>query len=174
MDELLKHRKLLLFEGIVFIILGILAIAAPAVFTLGFEQLFGWLFLLSGIIQCYRIYVMRNSPGIFPALLGAIVGIVIGLLMILYPWTGVLTLTVLITIFFLAEGTFKIAFAIALREIVNWKWILFSGILALLLGFLIISGLPGSAAWVLGLLIGVNMLTFGYTMILLASTSESR
>ena len=168
-ETLRSNRSLVLFEGIAFLVLGILAIALPGLFTFGFEQLLGWLFLFGGLIQAYRTFKTRHSPGTWASALAALLAIVVGFLLLAKPVQGVLTLTILLTIMFFLEGLFKIFMAASLRQYVNWGWLLLSGILSLAMAAIIYSGWPGTALWVIGLLVGINMLFFGYSLIILYS-----
>jgi len=168
-ETLRSNRSLLLFEGISFLVLGILAIALPGFFTFAFEQLLGWLFLFGGLIQAWRTFKTRHSPGTWASALAALLAIVVGFLLLSRPMTGVLTLTIILTISFLVEGILKIFMAASMREYINWGWLLLSGILALAMAAIIYSGWPGTALWVIGLLVGINMLFFGYSLIILYS-----
>ena len=165
MDFIKENRGLFTFEGIAFLLLGILAIAFPVVFTFGFTIFLGWLFLIGGIIQLIRSFKLWHTPGIYASLLTGLLAIIIGFLMIANPWRGVLTLTMLLTIFFFIEGIAKIAYAISVREYSNWGWILFSGLIAIAMGAIIVSGWPGTALWVIGLLVGIDLLFFGISLL---------
>lgn len=165
MDFIKENRNLFIFEGIIFVLLGILAIAFPVVSTFGFELFLGWLFLIGGVVGLFRTLRMWNTPGTMAALLSAILAIIIGVLLLARPWQGVLTLTMLLTIFFFIEGIFKIAYSLSIRDFPNWGWLLFSGLIALAMGLIIVSGWPGTALWVIGLLVGIDLLFFGISLL---------
>jgi len=169
METLRQHRTLLLCEGILFLVLGLIAIIVPVVFTFGFELFIGWLLLIGGAMQGWRAIKTRHSPGFWASLAAAILAIIVGVLLIARPMEGVITLTILLTLFFLIEGISKIFMAFSMREYANWGWLLFSGLLALAMAAIIYFGWPGTAMWVLGLLVGINMLFFGYSLIILYS-----
>lgn len=162
-----KNRKLVIFEGILFIILGMFAIALPNIFTLGIELLIGWLFLIGGCVQAFRSFKTKESPGFWPSLLVSLLSIAIGILLLVYPLGGILTLTLLLSLFFLFEGCAKIIMAFQMRQLPQWGWILVSGIIALIIAGIIWSQWPSSAYWVIGLLVGVNMLFFGCSLLVL-------
>ncbi len=172
MYSIQEHRGLLLFEGIVFLILGILAICLPGIFTLGFELLIGWLFLIGGVIQLVRTFQTKSIPNFVWTILSAIVYLVVGGLLLWYPLRGVLTLTFLLALFFLIQGIFQIISSFTLRPMRNWGWTLFSGIVSVIIAAIIWSGWPGTAVWVLGLLVGINLLFAGLSMILLSTAKE--
>ena len=164
METLQRNRLIVLFEGIAFTILGLLAIAFPVIFTFGFEQFLGWLFVFSGVFQGFRSFKTRNSPGFMLSVLTGLVAIGLGALLIAKPLEGVLTLTILLSSFFFIEGILKIFLALEWRLYRNWGWMLFSGVISLVMAGIIISGFPGTALWVLGLLVGINMIFFGMTL----------
>lgn len=166
-----EHRGLFIFEGIVFVLLGILAIAIPGIFTLGVTLLVGWLFIAAGLVQLFRSVKAEGIPGALFAILSGIFYLVIGALLLLHPLTGVKTLTLLLAFFFLVDGIFQIAAGIRYRPFKNWGWLVLSGIISILLAAIIWSGWPGTAVWVIGLLVGINLLFAGISFLFLASES---
>jgi uncharacterized membrane protein HdeD (DUF308 family) len=161
------HWGLFLFEGIVLIVLGAAAIIVPVVATLAFTLLIGWLFLISGGVGLVTTFWMRNAPGFWWALLSAVIAIGAGVILILRPLTGTLSLTLVLIAFFVVEGIATLMYAIEHRAQLShrWGWMLASGIVDLILAGIIFAGLPGTAAWALGLLVGINMLFGGVAMI---------
>lgn len=172
MDVIQKNRTLITFEGIVFLLLGMAAIAFPVFFTFGVEQLLGWLLVIGGIAQGIRVFQMWGTAGNFASLVMGILSLIVGVMLLVYPLGGVLTLTILLTVFFFTEGVFKIAFSISYKEYINWGWLLLSGFLALIMAAIIWSGWPGTALWVLGLLVGINMIFFGASLLSLAFSAR--
>jgi uncharacterized membrane protein HdeD (DUF308 family) len=172
MDTIQSHRSLFIFEGIAFIVLGALAVALPSIMTLGIELFIGWLFLFGGLVQGFRAIKSRQAPGFVPALISAALSIIIGILLLAYPLQGVLTLTVLLTIFFFLEGIIKMALSWQVRPVQGWGWLFLSGIFALALAILIWSGWPGTAIWAIGLIVGINMLFFGSSILTLALSNR--
>lgn len=169
-----SFKSLLYFEAILFILLGIIAIAIPQFFTIGIELLVGTLLIAAGIVQLIRLFQNKDAPGFWGSFFGAIFSLILGALFLIYPLAGVLSLTYLLILYFIIDGIAKIYFSFQLKSFQHWGWILFSGILSLALAALIITGLPGTAVWVLGLLVGINMLFFGFSLIGFASTIEQK
>ena len=161
------HWVLFLIEGIVLVILGAIAIVVPPLATIAYTILIGWVLLISGAVGLVTTFWMRHAPGFWWALLSALIGIVAGLLLLGWPLTGALSLTLVLTAFFIVEGIASIMYAIEHRNQLSgrWGWMLLSGIVDLILAAIIIAGLPGSAAWAIGLLVGINMLFGGVAMI---------
>lgn len=169
MEWIQKNRALLIFEGVIFSILGVLAAALPGLSTLSVELFIGWLLIFGGVFQIYRTFKAgSHSRGFVGSLLTGLLYVVFGVLLILFPVAGMYSLTVLLTLFFLAEGVAKMILGFQLRPSPRWWWFVLNGILALIMAFIIWAGWPGTAFWVLGLLVGINMLFFGISLILLA------
>jgi uncharacterized membrane protein HdeD (DUF308 family) len=165
-----EHWKLFLVEGIILVILGILAIIIPPLATIGITIFLGWLFLISGIAGLITTFGARQAPGFWWSLLSAILGIAAGIVLLIWPLTGAVSLTFVLIAFFIIEGVLSIMYALEhKRELTGqWGWMLFSGIIDLILAAIIFAGLPGTAAWALGLLVGINMLFGGSSMIAIA------
>lgn len=168
MNTIHEHKTLFVLEGIAIVILGMLAIALPVLFTVGIELLIGSIFFIGGIFQLIRTFKARHIPGFVLALLTAIVYLAIGILLISHPMSGVLTLTMLLTMFFVLEGIAKIVWGFKLKPLTGWGWLVFSGLLALAMAAIIIAGWPGTALWVMGLLVGIDLIFFGFSLITLA------
>ena len=169
------HWKLFLAEGIILVILGLLAIVVPPLATLGITILIGWLFLISGIAGLITTFGARHAPGFWWSLLSAVLGIAAGVVLLGWPVSGAVSLTLLLIVFFTIEGVFSIMYALEhKRELTGqWGWMLVSGIIDLVLAAIIFAGLPGTAAWALGLLVGINMLFGGASLIAMAMHARS-
>jgi len=161
------HWGLFLFEGIVLVLLGAAAIIVPVVATLAFTLVIGWLFLISGGVGLVTTFWMRNAPGFWWALLSAVIAIAAGIILIRWPISGTVSLTLVLIAFFVIEGIATLMYAFEHRAQLSgrWGWMLASGIVDLILAGIIFAGLPGTAAWALGLLVGINMLFGGTAMI---------
>ena len=169
-----EHWVLFLIEGIVLLVLGIAAILVPMVATIAFTILIGWLFLISGVVGLITTFWMRHAPGFWWSLLSAVVGIVAGILLLRWPITGSLSLTLLLASFFIVEGVATIMYAVEHRNQLSgrWGWMLVSGIVDLILAGIIVAGLPGTALWALGLLVGINLIFGGVAMIGMALAAK--
>jgi len=165
-----EHWGLFLAEGIILIILGIAAIALPPIATLAFTIIIGWVFLISGVVGLFTTFWARHVPGFWWSLISAIIGIAAGVVLLLWPITGTLSLTLVLIAFFVVEGIVSIMYAIEHRNQLTgrWGWMLVSGIIDLILAGIIFAGLPGTAVWALGLLVGINMLFGGAALIAMA------
>jgi len=160
--------KYLLFEGIAFIILGVIAATLPGLTTLSFELLIGSLLVIGGLSQVWRSFKQPSTSELIITLLSGIIYGVTGVLLWVYPLVGMLTLTVLVALFFLLEGIIKIIAAIRLYKVGNIFWLFLSGVIALAMAGLIWYGWPTAGIWFIGLLIGINMIFYGCTAVIVA------
>lgn len=165
-----EHWVLFLIEGIVLVVLGILAILVPALATITFTLFLGWLFLISGIVGLVTTFWARHAPGFWWSLFSAVLAIAAGLVLLAWPVSGAVSLTLLLIVFFTIEGVLSIMYALEHKKELSgrWGWMLFSGIIDLILAAIILIGLPGTAVWALGLLVGINMLFGGSALIAMA------
>ena len=165
-----QHWKFFLIEGIVLLVLGVIAVCVPPLATVAVEVLIGWLILMSGVLGLVMTFQTRGSPGFGWSLLSAIVGIAAGIVLLAWPLSGVFSLTVMLAIFLVLEGIVSIMYALAHRreKTSRWELMLLSGIVDLILAVLILAGLPGTAAWAIGLIVGINLLFGGLALIGLA------
>ncbi|HUZ33021.1 MAG TPA: HdeD family acid-resistance protein [Xanthobacteraceae bacterium] len=162
-----QHRTLFLVEGIILVILGLAAILVPPLATLTFTIVIGWIFLVSGVVGLITTFWARHAPGFWWSLISALIGIAAGLVLLFSPLRGTLSLTLVLIAFFVIEGVASIMYAIEHRNQLSgrWGWMLISGIIDLILAAIIFAGLPGTAAWALGLLVGINMVFGGAALI---------
>jgi len=160
----------LLIEGIVLVLLGVAAIIVPPIATLAVEIILGWLFFISGVVGLIMTFVMRHAPGFWWSLFSAVLAIAAGIVLLGWPVSGVMSLTLLLISFFILEGIATIMYALDHKRELSgrWGWVLASGIVDLAVAAIIFAGLPGTAAWAIGLLVGINMLFGGSALIGLA------
>lgn len=162
--------KMFLFEGIVLVVLGAAAILVPPIATLTVTFFIGWLLLFSGVAGLFTTFSVRPMPGFWWSLVSAIIGIGAGLVLLFSPAAGAVSLTIVLVAFFIIEGIASIMFALEHRNELPSAWVmmLVSGIVDLVLGAMIFLGLPSSAAWAIGLLVGINMIFGGFALIAMA------
>ena len=164
------HWKLFLAEGIVLVLLGLAAVAIPPIASLALTLLFGWVFLLSGIAGLVTTFMMRGAPGFAWSIVSALLGVAAGVVLLVWPLSGVFSLTLVMIVFFAIEGIASILFALDHKRELSGRWgmMLASGVIDLVIAAIIFAGLPGSAAWALGMLVGINMVFGGSALIAMA------
>lgn len=169
-ETVAHHWGWFLFEGILLVLLGIAAVLLPAAASLVATVFFGWLLLLSGIMGLISTIRARRAPGFAWSLLSAILGIGAGGLLLLWPIAGTFSLTAVLIAFLIAEGVISLFYALEHRkgDSGRWGWMLASGIVDIILGLILLAGLPGTAIWALGLLLGINLMFGGVALIMMA------
>jgi uncharacterized membrane protein HdeD (DUF308 family) len=162
-----EHWKAFLVEGILLVLLGLAAIIVPQLASLAVTIFLGWLFLISGIAGLVLTFWTRQMPGFWWSLISAALAIAAGIILLARPVQGTLTLTIVVGAYFLAEGIATIMYALEHRRELSqrWSWLLVAGFMDILIAVIIVAGLPGSALWAIGLLVGINLMFGGASLI---------
>lgn len=170
-----EHWKAFLIEGILLVILGLAAMIVPPLASLAVTIFLGWMFLISGVAGLMLTFWARQMPGFWWSLVSAVLAIGAGIILLAQPVQGTLTLTIVVGAYFLAEGVATIMYALEHRRELSerWSWLLVAGIMDLLIAAVIIVGLPGSALWAVGLLVGINLLFGGASLIGMALAARN-
>jgi uncharacterized membrane protein HdeD (DUF308 family) len=163
------HGNALRMEGIIIVILGLLAILLPRVVTLGIGMLLGLILLVAGFLKFVRAMKFRGMSGFGVSLVGALLLEVAGLLLLVNPWEGAAVLTLILVFLFLFEGVGELGFAFQYRSLSARSWIVASGVASLVIALLLLFSWPHSAAWAIGLLVGINLLFTGAWLLAVSS-----
>ncbi len=161
------NRSWFLGLGITSMVLGLAAIVFPFVAALTVELLIGWILVLSGIFGLIHAWRATRWRGFHFSLISSLIALGIGILLVLFPRSGILSLALLVSFFFIVTGIMRIMTAWRLRPLDRWLWLLLSGVVALVLALLILMLWPEAAGWVIGILLGIDLLFSGLTLILL-------
>ena len=142
----------------------------PTITTIAIAALIGWLMLISGVVGLVTTVMARNVPGFWWSLLSAVIGVATGILLLGGPILEDVSFTLLLVVFLNLEGLAWSGYALEHRKALSgpWTWMLVSGIVDMILGFLILCRLPGTAAWAFGLLVGISMMLGGTSRITMA------
>jgi uncharacterized membrane protein HdeD (DUF308 family) len=162
-----------LISGVLLSILGVIAIAAPSLSTIFAETWVAVILIFAGFTKLVYATQTRHQGGFIWKLLLSGLYIATGIMLFVYPYTGILTLTLLLGSFLLAEGTFELILAFKLRPQNNWTWILGDGIITLVLGAMIWFQWPFNAPWLLGTLVGVSVIFTGVSRVMLSLNASS-
>ena len=168
------HWKFFLVEGIGLVVLGVAALILPALASIGVALLLGWLLFLAGVLGSVTTFVGRHAPGLLWSLLSSLTAMVSGIVLFLWPAVGALSLTLILTAFLIADGAVTIMFALAHRRALHkrWYWLLVSGVLDLVFAAIIFVALPTSAFVVVGIIIGIDLVFGGTSLLLLTLTAH--
>lgn len=161
-----EHRKWYMFQGIAFIIAGLLAIILPGATAVGFELLIGALLLISGLIQAFACLQSRVH---WWSLFSSLASIIVGGLMLFNPTTGTLALATIVAIFLAIEGIAELLLSFQFRPAKNWIWLMLSGVVSLALAIMLFAGWPAATIIFLGIIIGVNFLMYGISIMAVAA-----
>ncbi|MGA9599202.1 MAG: HdeD family acid-resistance protein [Methylocystis sp.] len=168
-DALHDQWAFYLTEGILLLVLGLLAILVPQVATLSVTIVIGAAFFAGGVAGLVSTFTGRRAPGFWWSLASAVLAIVVGFLLLVQPISGAISLTFVLIAFFAIEGIVSILFGLEQRRYVStWGWMVASGVVDLALAAILLTGIPGDAAWALGLLVGINLIFGGAALIAIA------
>ncbi len=167
--SLKEHWQMFLIQGIVFVILGALAIAVPVIASVAVAAFVGWLLFFAGSFRAFSLVRAPHAPGYWSSLVLSILTAILGLVIALFPLQGAITLTMLLTIYFILHGisSFTLAFSIK-GHTGRWVLLLIGGLIDLALAGLVIAGWPNTSVFILGLYVGINLLFTGFALIFAA------
>lgn len=154
--------------GVAFIALGILAIVFPLATTIAVKVFVGWIILIGGVVEGVHAFSTQKWSAFFYNLLIGLLYVFAGGWLAFSPMTGIITLTLMLASLFILQGVLQAALSFRVKPRDGWGWILLAGIIAILAGFMPIAGLPSTAAWAIGLLAGMSMISSGWAYLSIA------
>jgi len=167
LHELRRNWGWLLALGILLIFLGVIALVDSVAVSVISMIFFGWVLLFAGIIQAVQAFRHRMGNHFFLHVLNAVFSFVVGLMLLRNSLAGLLVITLLMAAYFIVAGIFRIVAASAVR-VPGSGWLLVDGIISLILGVLVWTQWPIAALWIIGLFIGINLITTGCSQVMLA------
>jgi len=165
---------MLIFGGIVSLLAGFFAIGAPGLFTVVLTEFLGALLLVTGVVGIFQALFGKNAAHRVLSLLSAIVRVAAGSALFFLTGEGMAILTLILAAVFVAEGIFCIATSFGMRSNPAWIWLLLNGVVAIILGGMVYSKWPSDAAWVIGLLYGIQSIFAGSALLMLGLRTPSR
>ena len=172
LHELRRRWSWFLALGIVLIVLGAIALGSTFLMTLVTMVFIGWLMIIGGVIEVVHACAVKNWGGFFVDLLTGILYVVVGFMIVSNPGATAVALTLLIAMFLIFGGLFRIATAVIVR-FQNWMWLLLHGVINLLLGIAIWRQWPVSGLWVIGLFVGIDMILNGWSLVMLGLAAKN-
>ena len=160
------NRTLWLVVGIISIVGGIFALFNPLSATFAAEQLAGFLFLLVGILQFVALFTVGSTSAKVFAAIGGVVGVLLGFELLTEPLQGILTLTMVVAILFMVTGIVRTVVAFAIKGTRAFIPVLFSGIISIILAIMIFSGYPQSSTYILGVLLAIELISNGLSLVM--------
>ena len=165
--EIIQYWGWFLAFGIALLLLGVIAVFRSVTATIVSMLFFGWLLLFASGIEIAQAVMVGHWVGFFHHLLAAILFGVTGLILVTRPVLGAEVVTVFMAMFFLIGGLFQFIGS-AWVALPGWGWQALDGLIALVLGVLVLAQWPTSGLWVIGLFIGIDLIFYGAAWIALA------
>jgi uncharacterized membrane protein HdeD (DUF308 family) len=163
-----RYSTWYLIQGVLMVLAGIVALVYPFVSTVALVVVLGWLLIFSGIVQGISLIGAQNVPNFWLQLVSVVLSIIVGVLFLRRPGEAVVTLTLLLIVFFMVEGFAKLLFSLTIRPLPNWGWVFASGIIGILLSIYLFANLTTTAVWLLGVLLGIQLIFEGVALSSLA------
>ncbi len=162
-----RNWKWIVASGVLAIVLGSVAILVPPIASVTTSILIGWLLIFAAAFVSASAFQERRFWPILVRILLAALYLVAGVFLLVAPLTGTITLTFVLVAWLWVDGAFRIVGAIMQRDAPGRGWLTAGGVLSILLGILVWVDFPSSAAWAIGLLVGINLLFWGINLIVL-------
>ena len=163
-ESVRRYWLLYTIQAGVLVLAGFAAIIFPVFSSAFFVVMLGWLLIISGVSQAAGLLAARNTPNFWLQLLSVILAVMVGILLLRHVGQGMLIITLLLIVYFMIEGVSKIFFALTIRPLPKWIGVLASGVLSVLLAILLWASMPVTALWLIGLLLGVNLISVGASL----------
>jgi uncharacterized membrane protein HdeD (DUF308 family) len=158
--------------GIILIILGLVCLGNAVMATLFWEVVLAYTLIAGGALSLIHAFWRRRWAGFFMELFTGILYLALGILILLRPVQAGISMTLVIALALLIGGGFRIAVSLTM-PLHNWIWVFFSGIITLALGVMILKQWPLSGEWVIGLFVGVEMVFYGWSLVVLGFLARS-
>ena len=169
--EIAQNRGWYIFEGLVFFLGGLLAALLPFATALGINILVGVLLVLSGGMQIF-LFLKRRERWL--RLLSGLLSVVAGGIMLFFPAAGLMALSIVLGVFLLLEGALEIAMAFMFRPFPRWGWLLFAGIVTVIMGVLVFVFFPLAGLLYMAIALAINLGAYGMSLLLLAFKAKKK
>jgi uncharacterized membrane protein HdeD (DUF308 family) len=167
-EKLKKNKKLYFWMGLGIAITGLAAMLFPMVSSLSLTLFLGVTLLVSGVLATIGSFSISGTGPFFGSLLLGLLKIAAGTIVLMNPLAGMIYLTSLLAIVFIFEGAFEMSYAFELKPHKGWGWQIFSGVISVLCGAAIITSLPSASLWMVGFIVGINMVSSGLAAIFIS------
>jgi uncharacterized membrane protein HdeD (DUF308 family) len=154
--------------SVLLIVAGVLAIAMPQVAGIAVNLLVGWLLIFSGVAHLMFAWHTRGAGGVAWEVLVALLYLFVGGYLLLHPAAGLASLTLALAIYLFAEAVLEFVLSFQLRPLPGSGWLVFDGVITLILAVMIWKTWPSSIGWVIGTLVGISMLFSGFSRLMLS------
>lgn len=171
-DNVKRFALLYAGEGVLFVVVGLLAIIYSFATSSGLAVPLGWLLIIISALQAAILFGMRSLPHAGFQLISALITLLIGFLLLRDPQQARQTIVLLAVVFLMLQGVSRLTFGLSIRPFPGWHWVMGSGVLGILLSLVLVGSLPEPANWLVGLLVGIELIGEGTALALLAWPSR--
>jgi len=168
-ESIQNSSGLIIATGILMLLLGVFAMGSPLVAGLSLALMVGIMLIIGGVGQ--MVFAFKTGKGAFAFVLGLLT-LVIGGYMVSRPGAALASLTLFLAMYLIISGAFEVMMSFQFRPVKGWWWATFSGIVSMMLGFMIWNQFPLSGAWAIGILIGIRLFFSGLTFLMLGLASR--
>ncbi|XSG81426.1 MAG: HdeD family acid-resistance protein [Methyloligella sp. ZOD6] len=169
MRETVKRYSLwYVLQGLLMLLAGVLALIYPLISSVAIVMLLAWVLIVSGVVQGIGLIGARHVPHFWLQLISVALSLLVGVLLLRNPGAGLVLFSALLIVYFMIEGFAKVIFSLTIRPLANWGWVLGSGLVSILLGVYLWANLAVISSWVLGLLLGIQLILEGAAISYLA------
>lgn len=169
MRETVKRYSLwYVLQGLLMLLAGVLALIYPLIASVAIVMLLAWVLIVSGVVQGIGLIGARHVPHFWLQLISVVLSLLVGVLLLRNPGAGLVLFSALLIVYFMIEGFAKVIFSLTIRPLANWGWVLASGLVSILLGVYLWANLAVISSWVLGLLLGIQLILEGAAISYLA------
>jgi Uncharacterized conserved protein len=167
-ENVKRFALLYVSEGVLLAVIGLLAIIYSLATSSGLAVPLGWLLIIVAVLQAVLFFGMRSLPHVGFQLICVPVTLLIGFLLLRDPLQARQTLVLLAVVFLMLQGVSRLTFALSIRPFPRWEGLMASGVLGIVLAFVLVGSLPDPANWLVGLLVGIELVAEGSALTVLA------
>jgi len=167
-EKIESSRTAFMWIGVAMVLVGILALLFPVVTTVAATYMIGWVLIFAGLVTLLGAFSVQGTGPFFGELLLALLKLGLGVYLLRHPGVSIIFITLVLAAVFMVDGAVKLGFAIEMRQRGGWFWMVLSALVSIAAGLLIAAGLPETSLLVLGLLVGINFLGTGISLIMLS------
>lgn len=167
--ESIRRRSLwYLIQGLLLVVLGVAALMSPFLASSVTMFFLGWLLVIAGFAQAIGLISASEVHYFWFQLISAVLAVLVGWIFLTRPEAGLLAASLLMVVYFMVDGIQRVIFSLMVRPLRNWGWMLASGVMGIALSLILAMNLPGAAGWLIGVLLGIEMIGIGGAMAFVA------
>jgi uncharacterized membrane protein HdeD (DUF308 family) len=160
-DSIRRRSLLYLVQGAVLVLTGVIALTFPLFAGAGVLALIGWLLIVSGIVQAVGLIGAHKVPYFWLQFVSVALSIVVGFLLVSRPEAGLLAVALLLVVYLMVEAVARVVFALMIRPMADWHWLLASGVVGMIVAIVLAANLNTTAPVLLGVLVGLYLIAAG-------------